>query len=173
MSEILVKSHVSRDLLQSAGMFKNDRLVVWEYVSNGLQYVDSQVSPEVRVSLDSKKHRISIQDNGSGMNWEDLNNYFIMHGENQERKEGRPGRGYFGTGKSAAFGIGDVLRITTTKNGFTSSVQLMRKELEEASSGQPVPVRTIFKDKQTGLQNGTLVEIEKIHLRSIDQVSVI
>jgi hypothetical protein len=38
--QIYVKSHVARDLLQSAGLFKTDKLVVWEYVSNGLQYVN-------------------------------------------------------------------------------------------------------------------------------------
>ena len=31
---IFVKSHVARDLMQSAGLFKTDKLVVWEYVSN-------------------------------------------------------------------------------------------------------------------------------------------
>jgi hypothetical protein len=38
-SKLIVKSHVARDLLQSAGLFKTDKLVVWEYVSNGLQYI--------------------------------------------------------------------------------------------------------------------------------------
>ncbi len=170
---ILVKSHISRDLLQSAGMFKNERLVVWEYVSNSLQYVNKGVSPKIRVSLNSKNKSISILDNGRGMNWADLENYFIMHGENQDRKTGQPGRGYFGTGKSAAFGIADSLKITTTKNGKTSAVQLLRKDLENCSSGSPVPVTTIYKEKPTDLNDGTLVEIEKIHLKLIDQSSVI
>ena len=30
--KLVVKSHVARDLLQSAGLFKTDKLVVWEYV---------------------------------------------------------------------------------------------------------------------------------------------
>ena len=47
-----------------------------------------------------------------------------MHGENIDRKAGRPGRGRFGTGKSAAFGIGDVLRLTTVRNGKRSKVEL-------------------------------------------------
>ncbi|MGC1650972.1 MAG: hypothetical protein WA741_34535 [Candidatus Sulfotelmatobacter sp.] len=38
MSEITrpleVRSHVARDLLQNAALFKTDKLVVWEYVSN-------------------------------------------------------------------------------------------------------------------------------------------
>ena len=69
MPQLEVRSHVSRDLLQSAGMFKNERLVVWEYVSNGLEYVDPGTSPIVKVRLDSKRNRITIADNGRGMDW--------------------------------------------------------------------------------------------------------
>lgn len=168
-----VRSHVARDVLQAAGMFRNERLAVWEYVSNGLQYVDTKTSPVVNVRLDSKNKRISIQDNGRGMDWSGLDNFFIMHGENVDRREGRPGRGMFGTGKSAAFGIGDTLRITTTKSGKTSSVQLDREDLEAVSSGDEVPVKTISREKTTSAPNGTLIEIERVHLRSIDQQSVI
>jgi len=87
--EIFVKSHVARDLLQSAGLFKNDRLVVWEYVVNGLQYITPGTKAEVRVTLDSREKRISIADNGRGMNWQGLQNFFVMHGENLDRKQSR------------------------------------------------------------------------------------
>jgi HSP90 family molecular chaperone len=103
---IFVKSHVSRDLLQNAALFKTDKLVIWEYVANGLQYVDPGTNPTVYVKLDSKARRIRISDNGRGMTLEGLQNFFVMHGENLDRKSGAPGRGRFGTGKSAAFGIG-------------------------------------------------------------------
>src|SRR2546428_1048132 len=106
-AELYVKSHVSRDLLQSAALFKNEHLAVWEYVSNGLQYVDPGISPIVRVKLDNQRKRITIEDNGRGMTFADLQNFFVMHGENVDRKAGRAGRGIFGTGKSAAFGIGE------------------------------------------------------------------
>src|ERR1043166_5670304 len=114
--QIFVRSHVARDLLQNAGLFKTDKLVVWEYVSNGLQYVNPGTNPVVRVQLDSKNKKVVIADNGRGMNWAGLQNFFVMHGENIDRKEGRPGRGRFGTGKSAAFGIASMLRITTVRN---------------------------------------------------------
>ena len=29
--QLFVRSHVARDLLQNAGLFKTDKLVVWEY----------------------------------------------------------------------------------------------------------------------------------------------
>jgi hypothetical protein len=167
-----VRSHVARDLLQAAAMFKNERLVVWEYVSNGLDYVDPGTSPVVRVRLDSKQKRITIEDNGRGMDWQGLENFFVMHGENIDRRAGRPGRGRFGTGKSAAFGIADVLRISTVRAGKRSVVELTRGELEAMSSGDPVPVREHEREVPTERPNGTLVEIEGIHLRSLDQAAV-
>lgn len=53
--------------------------------------------------LDARQKRITIEDNGRGMDWAGLGNFFVMHGENVDREAGRPGRGRFGTGKSAAF----------------------------------------------------------------------
>lgn len=172
-SKLIVKSHVARDLLQSAGLFKTDKLVVWEYVSNGLQYVSAGTNPVVKVSLDSRKKRISIQDNGRGMDWSGLQNYFVMHGENLDRKEGRPGRGRFGTGKSAAFGIAEVLRITTVRNSKRSQVELKRSSVEAITSGNEIPVEIRESEIPVSTANGTLIEIEGVHLRSLDQAGII
>ncbi len=171
--QIYVKSHVARDLLQSAGLFKTDKLVVWEYVSNGLQYLNPGTNPVVRVTLDSKKKKIVVTDNGRGMNWADLANFFVMHGENVDRKEGRPGRGRFGTGKSAAFGIAAILRITSVRNGKRSIVELNRADIETMTSEDPIPVRKVEKEVATGQPNGTIVEIEGVHLRALDQAGII
>ena len=173
-SELHVRSHVSRDLLQTAALFKNERQVTWEYVSNGLQYVDPGTSPVVRVRLDSKRHVVTIEDNGRGMSWDDLSdNFFVMHGENPDRLAGQPGRGRFGTGKSAAFGIADVLRLTTVKSGKRTKVELRRSDLEEMNSVDPVPVKTLEREAATDQPNGTLIEIEGVHLRSLDQSAVV
>src|SRR4051812_6239767 len=163
---LVVRTDVARDLDQSAAFFKNERLVVWEYVSNGLDYVERGTSPVVRVRLDSKRKRITVEDNGRGMDWEGLENFFVMHGENIDRKAGRPGRGRFGTGKSAAFGIGDALRLTTVRNGKRSEVELARADLEGLKPGDLVPVTTVAREVPTKQPNGTLVEIEDIKLRS-------
>lgn len=170
---LVVRTDVARDLDQSAAFFKNERLVVWEYVSNGLDYVDRGTSPVVRVRLDSKAKRITIEDNGRGMDWQGLENFFVMHGENIDRKAGRPGRGRFGTGKSAAFGIGDALRLTTVHNSKRSKVELTRADLDGLKPGDPVPVTTVEREVPTKQPNGTLVEIEEIKLRSFDQAGVV
>lgn len=172
-TQIRVTSNVGRDLLQSAALFKTDKLVAWEYVSNALQYVDTGVSPRVKVTLDGAKKRMTIQDNGRGMSWDDLSNYFVMHGENLDRKAGRAGRGRFGTGKSAAFGIANTLRVTTVRNGKRSKVELRRADIESQTSGDGVPVRTLEREVPTNAPNGTLVEIEQIGSRSLDQAGII
>lgn len=170
---IYVTSHVARDLLQSASLFKTDKLVVWEYVSNGLQYIDPGTNPFVKVILDSRKKRMMIVDNGRGMDLTGLKNFFVMHGENIDRKEGRVGRGRFGTGKSAAFGIADRLRISTVRKGKKSVVELTRSSIESMSSEDPIPVHILKRETATDEPNGTMVEIENVHLRSLDQAGVI
>lgn len=171
--DLYVVSHVGRDLLQSAALFKSEALVVWEYVSNGLQYVDPGRAPVVRVHLEERRKTIRVADNGSGMDWPGLQQFFVMHGENQQRRQGRPGRGMFGTGKSAAFGIAETLRVRTVSSGRRSEVVLHRSDIVAMASGDPVPVQTIEKESQTEEPNGTEVFIEDIRLHRLDQPKVL
>ena len=168
-----VTSHVGRDLLQSAQLFRHEHSVVWEYVSNGLQYKDPATKPTVVVKVDPKARKIQISDNGRGMLIEDLEHYFQMHGENLDRKRGRPGRGLFGTGKSAAFGIGNSLTLTTVKDGKRSKVRLTRKDIEAKPDGDEIPVKTLENEISVKAPNGTLVEVEEIVLKNLDISSII
>lgn len=54
VSALTVTSHVGRDLLQSTQLFRHEHAVVWEYVSNGLQYKDQATKPTVVVKVDAK-----------------------------------------------------------------------------------------------------------------------
>lgn len=170
---IYVRSHVARDLIHSAQVFKTDSQVVWEYVSNSLEYIDEGTNPSVNVTLDKKRKRIVVIDNGRGMDWAGLQNFFIMHGENIDRKKGKFVRGMFGTGKSAAFGIGEILRVTSIRNGKRSCVELHRSNIEKMNTEDPIPVQSIERETQTDKHNGTMIEIEKIHLKSFNQARII
>jgi hypothetical protein len=172
-TSLKVTTHVGRDLLQSAQLFRHEHAVVWEYVSNGLQYKDPATKPTVVVNIDPKARKIQVRDNGTGMLFKDLEHYFQMHSENLERKHGRPGRGMFGTGKSAAFGIANSLTLTTVKNGKRSKVRLTRKDIEAKPDGDEIPVKTLEREVQDKAPNGTLVEVEDIFLKEIDISSVI
>lgn len=147
--------------------------MVWEYVSNGLQYKDAGTKPTVVVSIDPKAHKIQIRDNGRGMLFDDLQHYFQMHGENRDRKQGRAGRGMFGTGKAAAFGIANSLTLTTVRDGKRSKVRLTRKDIEARADGDGIPIKTVEREVGDGAPNGTLVEIDDIFLKQLDISSVI
>src|SRR3954447_15137767 len=81
VNDMKVTSHVGRDLLASAAAFKTEAAVIWEYVVNGLQYVDRGTIPRVSVQVRQSGHSIAISDNGRGMTDKDLQHYFTMHGE--------------------------------------------------------------------------------------------
>lgn len=169
---IEVRSHVARDLLQSAELFKSDKLVVWEYVSNSLQYTDPGITPIVRVTINDSRKRIMVEDNGRGMDRDGLSNYFIMHGENLDRKAGNRGRGRFGTGKSAAFGIANKLRVSSVREGKKNTVELTRDDIEAAGDDR-IPVHVIEKDTMTEEPNGTVVTVSEIKLRKLDSRNII
>lgn len=175
---LYVRVNVARDVLHNAAFFQNERLAIWEYVANGLQYVDLGTIPSVRVRMDTRRKRITIEDNGRGMRWDGedgLEGFLRMHGENIDRKRGHAGRGRFGTGKAAAFGIADSLRITTVRSGKRSKVELTRNDLDTAAaSGDEIPVRTLEREVPAKQPNGTLIEIEQVRLpRTLDQAGVI
>lgn len=169
MSTINVVSHVGRDIVQSAQLFRTPEAAVWEYVVNSLQYVEPGTVADVKVTVDVKAKKIRIEDNGTGMDVPGLQHFFTMHGENKERRKGVPGRGKFGTGKSAAFGIGENLTVTTTRNGLRQTVTLTRTAID-ASDGTNVPVQFIEQDANAaGEPNGTTIEISGIKAKLAKQ----
>lgn len=169
-NSIAVTSHVSRDFLQNAAYFNAMPKLVWEYVANSLD-ASKEGEPAVAV-VEITSNFVTISDNGRGMSREELNIFFQMHGENIQRKRGKRVRGRFGTGKSAAFGLANILRIDTTQKGFNNVVELHRDDIEQAKDGKPFMVRDIIIDKQTDDEDGTTIEIRDFNIRrpNVDQV---
>lgn len=169
---INVTSHIARDLLASASAFKTDAAAVWEYVVNSLQYVDPGTAPVINVRISDKNKVVEISDNGRGMDVAELRHYFTMHGENIDRLSGQSGRGKFGTGKSAAFGIGNSLVVDTVKDGARNVVKLTRDAII-GSDGSEIPVEQIVVGQSTDEVNGTRVIISEIFLTKVRSSSVI
>jgi len=169
-NELHVTAHVGRALLAQAAQFKTEAPVVWEYVVNALQYVDPGVQPKVDVMV--KPSTITISDNGAGMDEDGLAHFFTLHGENLERRAGRIGRGKWGTGKSAAFGIADSLRVDTVRNGLRNVVSLTRAAIK-ASDGDAIPVTWEVRNEPVDDRNGTVITISNILLPRVDKSSII
>ncbi len=170
--QLYVSSHVGRDLLQSASLYKSVGPAIWEYIVNSIQYVEPGTQPNVLVNINRSKKHIMISDNGRGMSYDDLNHFFKMHGENIERSKGQRGRGKFGTGKSAAFGIANVLQVDTVRNGQRNVVQLDRSDIE-ASDGSDIPIKIILENESTDRANGTIIIIEDILIKNVSTAQII
>ena len=167
---IEVTSHVARDFLQNAAYFNTMPKVVWEYVANSLDAAKDGIT--VIIAIEITSHEVRISDNSRGMSRKDLSKFFEMHGENVLRKQGRKVRGRFGTGKCAAFGLANSLRIDTIQKGSRNVVELYRKDIELARSGEPFSVQDIEVNQPTHEDNGTIVTIQELNIRrsNIDKV---
>lgn len=165
-TSITVSTHVARDFLQNAAYFSSLQKVVWEYVSNSIDNTKDNLS--ANVAVDIMGSLIRIADDSSGMSRQDLQSFFQMHGENRQRQKGKRVRGRFGTGKCAAFGIANHLRIDSTKNGKRNIVELFRKDIEEARNGEPFPVQDNMVDEVTQQLDGTIVEIRDLNIKQPD-----
>jgi hypothetical protein len=163
---ITVSTHVARDFLQNSAYFTTLPKVAWEYVSNSLD--NCKEGQAVNVAVEIYGSSMKIADDGIGMSRKDLQNFFQMHGENRQRMRGKRVRGRFGTGKSAAFGVANCLRIDTTRDGKRNLVELRRSDIEAAKSGEPFPVRGITIDESTAQSDGTLVEVSDFNIKHLD-----
>lgn len=163
---IKVTSNVARDFLQNAAYFNTMPRVVWEYVANSLDAVKDDLLPIIAVDITN--HEVSISDNSRGMSEKELGNFFEMHGENPLRKKGKRVRGRFGTGKCAAFGLANSLRIDTVQAGLRNVVELHRKDIEQAQNGEPFPVRDIEVNQPTDEDDGTMAAISNLNIKRLD-----
>ncbi len=156
------KSNIARDILQNSDNFSVPEKAIIEYVKNGYNYKQLNINSIVHVNCSSDSYVIC--DNGRGMSDNDLSNKFlIMHGENEDRKKGYMVDGLFGTGKIAAFGVGNILSIKTVKDGLLNHIEIHRKDIEKTKGTETVPIRQIAVNKKVEEEeNGTQIEIRDL-----------
>lgn len=165
LDPLQVVTHVGRDVLANAAHFATVPKAIYEYVSNSIDATPPGRSCTVRVTIATAgaRRRIVVTDDASGMSREQLRTFFTMHGENAFRRAGRKVRGRFGTGKIAAFGRADRLRVDTVQAGLRNVVELARTDLEGVLAGRPIPVREMVIEELTDEPDGTVVCIEDLH----------
>ncbi len=161
---LAVVTHVGRDVLANAAHFATVPKAIYEYVSNSVDAAPPGRPCTVRVTIATAgpRRRIEIADDASGMSREQLRAFFTMHGENALRRAGRKVRGRFGTGKIAAFGRADRLRVETVQSGVRNVAELTRRDLEDSQAGRPVRVRETVVEEATAAPDGTVVSIEDL-----------
>jgi histidine kinase/DNA gyrase B/HSP90-like ATPase len=173
MANLVLKSDVSNDLRQNADQIGSVAKALTEFVWNSVQYQPEAQAAEVKVTIVRNRgggiDEARIEDNGRGMSAEDLQTFFTMHAENQDRLMGRVGRGRFGTGaKAAAMAVAEVMEVDTVKDGERTVATLRRDALTSGSSEIPIPSHS----SQTDMRNGTRVTLRKFRTKRFKEETV-
>ena len=107
--------------------------------------------------IDNDIKSIIVKDEGIGMSFNEVNDYFLRIGRNRREEnqknecEKRQPTGKKGLGKLALFGIGDTIEIITTKEGETVSFILDWNEILKCPDTEYKP-----KYNRTPAQNGDI-----------------
>lgn len=100
-------------------------------------------STEVRIKFyDGENKKVIVEDNGTGMSFDQVNEYFLRIGRNrrEEKQESACGRiptGKKGLGKLALFGIGDTVNIITCQGSEAVSFTMDWEEINTWENGKP------------------------------------
>lgn len=132
------------NILQHLGlkMYTSLPAVISEYVANawdaGATHVDIQLPTDESMSED---YEIKVEDNGIGMNYEEVEDKFLVVGRNRRQDEGqdfveingmtRKVMGRKGIGKLAGFGVAGLVRVKTFKDHQWVEFELDYAEMKE------------------------------------------
>ncbi len=120
---------------------------------------------EVYIRLyDGAEKKVIVQDNGTGMSFDEINKFFLRIGRNrrEERQESQCSRvptGKKGLGKLALFGIGNKISISTTKNKKRVNFLLDWEEITNWDGKDYTPK---FKELDTEDSSGTTFSLEQL-----------
>jgi len=114
---------------------------------------------------------ISVDDNGSGMTFDELNRKFLRIGRNRREDgetrtpAGRVATGKKGLGKLAFFGIGDLIVVTTKKGGKCVQFRMAWEELKSTPASQDYKPTFETSDCDLG-EHGTTVTLSTLKRKS-------
>ena len=163
MSDSELKMSFQPTVIEHLGvkMYKNTVPAIAELVANA--YDAGATVAEVFL-YDKPEHKIVIRDNGIGMSFDEINDFYLKIGRNR-RKEGQPSirnrkpTGKKGLGKLALFGLGNIIEISTVKNGDKVVFTLNYKEILN-SKGDYRPLFTTSVDSSAS--DGTTITLTEL-----------
>jgi uncharacterized protein (TIGR02391 family) len=110
-----------------------------ELIANAYDACSTEVSIKF---YDGENKKVIVEDNGTGMSFDQVNEYFLRIGRNrrEEKQESACGRiptGKKGLGKLALFGIGDKVNIITCQGNEAVSFTMDWEEINTWENGKP------------------------------------
>ena len=164
MTEPVYEMRLNLNVLEHLGinLYSNVPSVLAEVVANSW---DADAT-DVDVRFDATKDAIVIQDNGEGMDFEDVNSKFLKVG--YRRRDKQPGKtkknrspmGRKGIGKLSLFSIAKYIKVETVKDGnvnaFEMRIEDIRQKIDaETDCYNPIAVST----KNIDFERGTRITL--------------
>src|SRR5690606_31041573 len=122
---------------------------------------------------EAEEKRIVIEDDGVGMSFDEVNDFFLRIGRNR-RKEGykqtncdRIATGKKGLGKLALFGIGDRITIETTQNHQSVVFELDWNDILKANKKYNPP----FSIRESQKGHGTTITLQALKRKTSYNIS--
>ncbi|MGV2855584.1 TIGR02391 family protein [Glutamicibacter sp. AGC13] len=142
-----------------------------ELIANAYDADATTVVVSIEHDHESGREYIAVVDDGHGMSRDDLNNKYLRIGRNRRAPEetgvlSESGRrkvsGKKGIGKLALFGIGRLIRVSTTRMGSDSRIDIVLNwhDMMDLGSGEYHPGATEALE-ESGL-HGTRIEIREL-----------
>lgn len=127
-----------------------------------------------KVQVDISSDKIVIQDNGSGMDYEGLQQYFLIGSDEkliypQSPKLRRKRIGQFGIGKFASLSAATCFEVITQHKNFAARVVFDKRDWENSQNEWYLPLEILSPDPQRG--DGTTVILSGL-IKSFDPEEV-
>lgn len=149
---------------------------VAELVANAWDADAKKIEITIPENITSDGAEITVRDYGSGMSFDELNDFYLHIGyERRSRGEktagGRLVMGRKGIGKLAGFGIAEDIVVTSIKNGHLIEINLNYTELRSLYTADEHTLKTL-RDAPTSIPDGVKVTFKGLKLeRNINVAS--
>jgi hypothetical protein len=176
MGSIQTTFKFSPRLLDHLGIsaYNSVRKCLAELVANSYDADAEKVSIQLPDIIDENA-LIEIEDNGTGMSPQEIENNFLLIGRNRRKNGERTDKkrlviGSKGIGKLAGFGIASRMNIIAYKDGVQSQVSIDRADFEDVATLNQHQL--VITTSETGHSNGTKLQLIGLHpdLQLIDPV---
>ncbi|HEZ6481751.1 TPA: ATP-binding protein, partial [Neisseria meningitidis] len=164
MSEEKLKMSFEPTVIEHLGvkMYSHTVPAIAELIANAYDACATEV--EVRL-FDKPEHKIVIKDNGIGMSFDEINDFYLRIGRNRrEEKQASPcGRiptGKKGLGKLALFGLGNKIEISTIQGNERVTFTLDYAEIRRSKGIYQPEFRK--ESVESNIESGTTITLTEL-----------
>ena len=141
-------------------LYSGNNSIISELIANSY---DADAT-EIKIIFGEDNNYIEIEDNGRGMNYNEITNRFLKVGSEIEEKDykskyNRERLGSKGVGKLSIFALGDVIKIKTISE---LDYQKLRNNNDAVEIEEKEIIKIDHLEKETIFEQGTIIKISNL-----------